>query len=111
MSFLSTLQTIGKYIGIGLGVVKPFVPMIDAIPTVGPIFDTVFSVITMLEGLIPDSGQGAAKKALAVPIVAAAHPGVSPTAIGSLIDDMVAALNALQQAGVTAASLAPTKAQ
>lgn len=109
MSFLSFLKTIGNDIGIGVGIVKPFAPTIEAIPGFGSVFGLVFNAIVAVEGLIQAPGSGAVKKTAVSSIVTGAIPTIDPTALAELIDAIVAILNALQQAFAKAPVVTPVK--
>jgi hypothetical protein len=100
MSFLSILKSIGHAAQTVVADVAPFAPVIGAIPTVGPVFQTVFEAIVAVEQLIGSPGAGAAKKAVVTQIVNANHPNVDAANLSASIDNVVQALNLLEQAGV-----------
>ena len=103
MSFLHTLESIGGFIRKGTGIVAPFAPIVEAIPTIGPIFGTVFAAIVAVESIVPNGATlpGSAKKAAVTTLVQAAHPSVDSQGLSTGIDAIVSALNALHQAGVS----------
>lgn len=100
MSFLSVLQTIGADLGSVIGVAQqPSVAsIIGSIPTVGPAANTIIGSIAAVEKLIPQNGQGAAKKQIVTSIATAVHPTVPASSVAAAIDAIVNALNALQAA-------------
>ncbi len=98
MSFLSVLKTIGHFVAIGAAGIAPAAPALGAIPVAGPIITTVLGAIAAVEQLIPQLGVGAIKKQIVTNIVSTAVPGVDTTALSPVIDEIVAAMNALAAA-------------
>ena len=98
MSFLSVLKSIGHVITGVTSTATTFDPLIAAIPVVGPVAVTVLGAITSAEGLITTAANGAAKKAVVTAVVNAQHTNVNQSQLSSTIDQIVAALNALQAA-------------
>jgi hypothetical protein len=98
MSFLTILKGIGHVLQVGVTDVAPFAPLIGAVPVVGPIFTTVFQSIFAVEQIITPANSGAAKKAAAIQLINAVHPGLDPAALGAAIDAVVAALNSVEAA-------------
>lgn len=98
MSFLSVLGKIGHVFHVVTDDAKPLVPAVSLIPGVGPIFATAVSAAVMLEALIPDPGNGAAKNPIATQITALAHPGVDQAEVSKQITNLVTAFNAIMDA-------------
>ena len=92
------LWLIGHVIATGVTDVAPFTPVLSVIPVAGPIITTVIGAISAVEGLVPQSGAGAAKKQAVTTVVNAAAPGIDPAALSTAIDQIVAAFNALAAA-------------
>lgn len=112
MSFLSVLKSIGGVFGKVTAVVQPLEPAIAAIPVYGPAFDTIFNTVVSVEGLFAGaaSGLGAAKKSVVTQVVAATVPAAqqpAPATLSTTIDEIVAALNALQAAQAKASAPQP----
>ena len=97
-SFLSALKSIGHVFGKVVTVADKLDPLISAIPVFGPIAVAVLNAITTVEGLIPTTGSGAAKKAIVTSAVNAQVPGINSMVLSSAIDAIVAAFNDLQTA-------------
>ena len=110
MSFLSVLKSIGHVLSVGVADASKFSPAISAIPVAGPLITTVLGAVTAVEGLIPQSGAGAAKKAAVTAITNAAVPGVDASALSTLIDQVVAGLNTLAAAHSAAVAATPPPA-
>ncbi len=114
MSFLSVLKSIGGVFGKVTSVVTPLEPVIGAIPVYGPAFDTIFNAVVSVEGLFTGvASAGAAKKSVVTTVVNATVPAaqaVPPATLSTTIDEIVAALNALQAAQVKAATPAASAA-
>lgn len=98
MSFLSVVKSIGHAITGGVQVGQQLAPVIGSIPVFGAEANLVINAIAAIEGLLPQSGLGASKKAAVTAVVAAAHPTIDGPTLSAAIDAMVAALNALQAA-------------
>ena len=98
MSFLSVLKSIGHVFGEITTAAAPLEPLIGAIPVVGPIANTILQAVIAAEGLITTAANGSAKKAVVTAIVNAQHTGVDQTTLSAKIDQIVAAMNALQVA-------------
>lgn len=99
MSFLSGLESVGKYILKGslvaTKVIGPAEPLIAMIPGVGTIATTVINAIGTLENLVPQDGAGAAKKTAIIAIINAIHPGLDQVKLSADIDEIVKVLNML----------------
>ena len=108
MSFLSVLTSLGGGFGKVTSVVTPLEPAIAAIPVYGPTFDTIFNAVVSVESLFTGvASAGAAKKSVVTTVVNATVPtaeAVPPATLSTTIDEIVAALNALQAAQVKAAT-------
>lgn len=98
MSFLSVIKSIGHVFQVGIDDVSPFLPIVSVIPGVGPIVATVFKSIIAVEQIITPANSGATKKAAAIQIINAVHPGLNQAELGTAIDGIVAALNLVEQA-------------
>jgi hypothetical protein len=98
MSFLSVLKSIGHVIGTVVTDAKPLTPIISAIPVAGPIATTILGAIAAAEGLITTVSSGAVKKSVVTAVVNAQHAGVNQSWLSATIDQIVAALNALNAA-------------
>jgi len=100
MSFLSVLhkvlQTTTAVATSPLGTT-----VIGAIPGSAGVFGTILQGVTLAEQLIPQD-QPQTKKEVVQQITTAAHPEVSPQAISTSIDQLVALLNQLQAAQAAA---------
>ena len=111
MSFLSVLKSIGGVSGKVTAVVQPLEPVIAAIPVYGPAFNTIFNTVVSVEGLFAGvASAGATKKSFVTTVVNATVPAaqaVPAATLSTTIDEIVAALNALQAAQVKAATPAP----
>lgn len=70
--------------------------VIGSIPTVGPMVNTIIGSIMAIEKLIPQNGQGPAKKTVVTAIVNATQPNIPAANLSASIDGFVAALNKLQ---------------
>jgi hypothetical protein len=106
MSFLSILKSIGHALGTVAGDIAPFSGAIAAIPVGGPIAATILNAIGVAEQTL-GAGAGAAKKAAATATVNAAAPGLNQATLSAVIDNTVAALNAIQAAMKTLPATAP----
>lgn len=111
MSFLSVIKSIGHVLGVASTVETQFAPVIGAIPVAGPVINTIFGAIVAAENLITVASQGAAKKAVVTAVVNAQAPGLDPSHLSTVIDQVVAAMNALAAAvaSIPATPPAPTK--
>ena len=99
MSFLSIVRGIGHGISVGVAAAQPLEPLIGSIPVVGAPVNAVLGAITGIEQLFPQSGMGAAKKTAVTALVSAAVPSVTAAPnLSTIIDELVAALNALSAA-------------
>ena len=105
MSFLSVLKTIGHGILVGVGEAQKLSQIISAIPVIGGPAELVINAIMAVEALVPQSGQGVAKKAAVTSIVTSTTPSIDPAALSQAIDDIVAALNSF---GIISAKLTAT---
>ena len=105
MSFLSVLKSIAGVFGKVDAVVTPLEPAIAAIPVYGPAFDGIFNAVVGVESLFAGAaGAGAAKKAAVTAVVTATAPTVPAETVSATIDQIVAALNALQKAQAAVAN-------
>lgn len=107
MSFLSVLHSIGHALSVGVADLTKAAPVLTAIPVAGPLITTVLGAVSAVEGLIPQTGAGTAKKAVVTAIANAAVPGVDASALSSLIDQVVTGLNTLAAAHTAAAVATP----
>ena len=98
MSFLSVLKSIGHVFTQATAVAEPLEPLIGAIPLVGPIGVTILKAVIAAEGLITTAASGNVKKTVVTAIVNAQHPGFDQSKLNAIIDQIVAAMNALQTA-------------
>ena len=100
MSFLSVLQSINSVFTTKINpVVTSLEPAIGAIPVYGPAFDAIFNTVVAVESLFAGLGgatTGVAKKTVATTVLAAVAPAIPAATVSSTIDEIVAALNALQ---------------
>jgi hypothetical protein len=102
MSFGSILKNIAHGVSVGLGaataIANPLEPFLALIPGVGTVAATVIGAMDAVEGLITPANSGAAKKAIAVNIVNAVHPGLDQGELGSAIDGLVGAVKLVEAA-------------
>jgi tRNA U34 5-methylaminomethyl-2-thiouridine-forming methyltransferase MnmC len=122
MSFLSVLKSIGGVFGKVTSVITPLEPVIAAVPVYGPAFDSIFNSVIAVEQLFANllptttpagtpaatAQAGALKKSVVTAIVnsTAATP-IPEATLSTTIDQIVAALNALQAAQAKVSTPAP----
>ena len=98
MSFLSVIKGIGHVFAGVTTAATGLEPVLSLIPGVGPVAITLLNAAVSVEGLITTAANGAVKKNIVTAVVNAQHAGVNQSALSATIDEVVAAMNALQKA-------------
>jgi hypothetical protein len=98
MSFLSVLKDIGKGAEKVLSVAAPAASAVAGLIPGGSIISTILGSVVAAEHLVTTPTSGADKKAIAVAIINAVHPGLNQTVVSDAIDGLVSVLNALAAA-------------
>ncbi len=109
-NFLSVIQHIWSGITSVVNVAAPYESTIAAIPVVGGPAAIIIGAILAAEKIVPQPGNGAAKKTAVTALVNAAAPGITPATLSQAIDELVAALNAVQAATAKLPATIPTPA-
>lgn len=107
MSFLAVIKSIWHGVSTAANFAAPDAAAIASIPIVGGPAALIIQAIVAAEKLVPVNGQGAAKKTAVTAIVNAAQPGIDPSTLSTVIDELVAGLNALQAASAKLPAVAP----
>lgn len=99
MSFLSVIKSIGHALGVGAAIVtSPTIePIVEVLPG-GALAIAILQAIVAAEQMIPGAQTGPAKKQVVTTVVSANNPTIDSVALSGVIDNIVAALNALQGA-------------
>jgi hypothetical protein len=112
-SFKSILSDIGtglkKFFGIAVTEAEAAEPFVDQLlPGIAPLYNTVVAEVAKAEAAAiaagAQSGTGAQKLALVVQAVAAQFPQYTPTQLTTVINGVVAGLNALPAAEAAVAT-------
>lgn len=98
MSFLSVVKSIWHGIEGAANFAAPFAGEIATIPIVGGPAAIILNAIIAAEKIVPAAGNGAAKKTAVTALVNAATPGIPAATLSTVIDELVAALNAANAA-------------
>ena len=98
MSFLSVIKSIGHVFAGVTTAATGLEPILSLIPGVGPIAVTILNAVAAAEGLVTTASTGTVKKNIVTAVVNAQHADVNQTALSATIDEVVAAMNALQKA-------------
>lgn len=94
-SFIAVVKKIFAVGEAAATVVAPFAPALEAVPGFGSVFGAVYEGILIAEQVVNTPSSGAAKKVVATAVTNAVSPGLDPTALAAVIDDLVAVLNKL----------------
>jgi hypothetical protein len=96
MSFLGFLQSAAVKNTInGIALIAP---MVESIPTIGPLFATIFQFVINMESVITQPNMGSVKQAGVVAMTQTVFPDVDPTVIKNTTNQIVSSLNTLTTA-------------
>ena len=103
MSFLSVLGKIGSVFQKVITVAaSPTAQAIASATPIGAEYTAALDVILTLERLVPQSGAGAAKAAVALPALQNIFPAATPASLTALNNELVATLNSFAAANTAA---------